>query len=461
MELLTDNPWRIAILTPVKNEADIDEDPVWIELDGEMVKLGSLEHESLNIPQVQQKALTLLSTKSKDVRIMAHFLRTLQHSGKAAELLLGLALFADYVETCWTDAPPKGVKKIRLGQQILKRFENMATNFNRSASRLEKDEARVQLERLKQCWTEPTLLDEIELLSTRYTFIDAPIAEEAEIIVGKSVSPVANDVVASNIPISQTIVIEPIEIDQSNDKAWRNTLLKVAEYLVNKDAAESVGYQLRRYAIWHNITSAPPAENNKTQLAAISADRVAEYKAALENADINLWQEVEYSLTLAPFWFEGHQLSAEIANRLGYMKVAVAIKESLNNFLDKLPILRKLTFSDNTPFLPETCYQWLSQTNTTDNILHNNVNDINGSIETYYEERGLEETLKLINEQTYSDMREKVYAQLQSINLLNKCGLHSLAKQYYATLQASLEVVLVKDWEPSLFSLLTKEQGRN
>ena len=40
MDLLTDNPWRIAILKPIEKDFDIDEDPIWIELDGEMVKLG-------------------------------------------------------------------------------------------------------------------------------------------------------------------------------------------------------------------------------------------------------------------------------------------------------------------------------------------------------------------------------------------------------------------------------------
>ena len=133
MDLLTDNPWRIAILKPIEKDFDIDDDPTWIELDGEMVKLGSLEHESLNIPQAQQKALTLLSTKSKDLRIMAHLLKTLQHSGKATELLLGLALLSDYVEAFWKEAPPKqSLKKVRLSQQILKRFENMSSKFNTS-----------------------------------------------------------------------------------------------------------------------------------------------------------------------------------------------------------------------------------------------------------------------------------------------------------------------------------------
>lgn len=457
MDLLTNNPWRVAILMPLEIDIDIDEDPSWIELDGEMIKLGSLGHESLNISQIQQKALTLLSTKSKDVRIMAHFLKTLQHSGKAAELLLGLALLSDYVEAYWQEAPPKqGIKKIRLGQQILKRFENMAVKFNQTASRLEKDEAVLQLERLKRYWREPKLLDEVELLLARYNFV--------EVIESDNIKqhPVENSVQSSvsqtvaNPTINRPMIVDPLEIDQSNEKAWRNTLLKVADYLIDRDVSESVGYQLRRYAIWNNITSEPLAENNKTQLAAISADRVAEYKSALEHADIALWKEVEYSLILAPFWFEGHYLSAEIANRLGYFKVANMIKESLNDFLVKLPALKELTFSDNTPFLPQNCHQWLFK-NLGKDSSSKNIDDLHQNIESYYDNEGLEKTLKLLNEQTYVDMRDKVYAQLQSIKLLEKAGLHSLAKQYYAVLQSALESVSLKDWEPSLFALLAKE----
>ena len=150
-------------------------------------------------------------------------------------------------------------------------------------------------------------------------------------------------------------------------------------------------------------------------------------------------------------------MSAEIANRLGYNKVATTIKECLNNFLERLPILRELTFSDSTPFLSQNCQQWLLQSSV-NSSRGNGVNNLNHHIDAYYENEGLEKTLQLINEQKYLDMREKVYAQLQSIKLLSKSGLHSLAKQHYATLQSALESVSVKDWEPSLFSLLIKEQ---
>lgn len=456
MDLLTDNPWRIAVLAPLEIDVEIDEEPSWMELDGEMIKLGSLSHESLNIPQIQQKALTLLSTKSKDVRIMAHLLKTLQHSGKTTELLLGLALLSDYVEVYWEAAPPKqNIKKVRLGQQILKRFDNMAVKFNQTASRLEKDEAKFQLERLKQYWSEQKLLDDVDALLVRYSFVEPTNSESIENKPIENV-PASINQTPQNSVVSQSIVIEPLEVDQSNEKAWRNTLLKVADYLIDRDASEVVGYQLRRYAIWNNITSVPLSENNKTQLAAISADRVAEYKSALENADIALWKEVEYSLILAPFWFEGHYLSSEIAQRLGYFKVASTIKESLNSFLEKLPELKELTFSDNTPFLPQNCRQWLSK-GSNGGESSNSVKNLEHNIDDYYDTEGLEKTLALINEQTYVDMRDKVYAQLQSIKLLERVGLHSLARQHYVTLKSALEQVSLKEWEPSLFTLLMKE----
>ena len=109
MDYLEHHPWRQSLLNAIANDigADIaDENPDWEYLDGEMVKLGSLEHELLNIETVQKIAIALLSAESKDLRILAHLLRTLQHSGEPLELLLGLQLFTDYVEHFWQRAAP-------------------------------------------------------------------------------------------------------------------------------------------------------------------------------------------------------------------------------------------------------------------------------------------------------------------------------------------------------------------
>jgi type VI secretion-associated protein, VC_A0119 family len=477
MEVLIDNPWKEQILSPIQSEIDIDEDLEWLELDSDMVKLGSLEHQTLNISHLRHLAAQLLSTKSKDLRILAHFLRTLQHSGKVTELLIGLASFADYVENYWETSPPsQKIRKERLTQQIFKRFENMASYFSQDSSRLEKDQAKQQFARLIEFWKDNVKLKaELEQLLQRYTFTDRQIHQNDNVsdssgdekpnsgrkIITESEHSTSD---LRNISSEKEVIkpiVEPVSIDTSNDRAWKNTLLKVADYLIERDFSNPIGYQLRRFAIWSLITVAPLAENDRTQLAAVSQDRINDYKILIEKAlSSDVWKEIEYSLTLAPYWIEGHYLSAKIAERMSYPQVAKAIKESVLSFIERLPELKQLKFNDGTPFISDECSSWLYDNNEINQALVSDI-QLNEQIGDYYKEQGILNTLKFINDQSYTDLRSQIYAQLSSIELLEKEGLHNLAKQQYFTLEQAISPIMVKDWEPSLFTLLHDKQEKN
>jgi type VI secretion-associated protein, VC_A0119 family len=477
MEVLIDNPWKEQILSPIQSEIDIDEDLEWLELDSDMVKLGSLEHQTLNISHLRHLAAQLLSTKSKDLRILAHFLRTLQHSGKVTELLIGLASFADYVENYWETSPPsQKIRKERLTQQIFKRFENMASYFSQDSSRLEKDQAKQQFARLIEFWKDNVKLKaELEQLLQRYTFTDKQIHQNDNVsdssgdekpnsgrkIITESEHSTSD---LRNISSEKEVIkpiVEPVSIDTSNDRAWKNTLLKVADYLIERDFSNPIGYQLRRFAIWSLITVAPLAENDRTQLAAVSQDRINDYKILIEKAlSSDVWKEIEYSLTLAPYWIEGHYLSAKVAERMSYPQVAKAIKESVLSFIERLPELKQLKFNDGTPFISDECSSWLYDNNEINQALVSDI-QLNEQIGDYYKEQGILNTLKFINDQSYTDLRSQIYAQLSSIELLEKEGLHNLAKQQYFTLEQAISPIMVKDWEPSLFTLLHDKQEKN
>ena len=477
MEVLIDNPWKEQILSPIQSEIDIDEDLEWLELDGDMVKLGSLEHQTLNISHLRHLAVQLLSTKSKDLRILAHFLRTLQHSGKVTELLIGLASFADYVENYWETSPPsQKIRKERLTQQIFKRFENMASYFSQDSSRLEKDQAKQQFARLIEFWKDNVKLKaELEQLLQRYTFTDKQIHQNDNVsdssgdekpnsgrkIITESEHSTSD---LRNISSEKEVIkpiVEPVSIDTSNDRAWKNTLLKVADYLIERDFSNPIGYQLRRFAIWSLITVAPLAENDRTQLAAVSQDRINDYKILIEKAlSSDVWKEIEYSLTLAPYWIEGHYLSAKVAERMSCPQVAKAIKESVLSFIERLPELKQLKFNDGTPFISDECSSWLYDNNEINQALVSDI-QLNEQIGDYYKEQGILNTLKFINDQSYTDLRSQIYAQLSSIELLEKEGLHNLAKQQYFTLEQAISPIMVKDWEPSLFTLLHDKQEKN
>lgn len=85
-----------------------------------------------------------------------------------------------------------------------------------------------------------------------------------------------------------------------------------------------------------------------------------DFHARLNNADMTLWQQVEKSALLAPYWFDGHYLSAQVAQRLGYTAVAEAIREEAIGFLTRLPQLSTLLFNDHTPFISSQTKQWMT-----------------------------------------------------------------------------------------------------
>lgn len=454
MDYLEQHPWRNLIIAPIEAsiEQEIDETNAdWEYIDGEMVKLGSLEHELLDIEQVQKIALLLLSSKSKDLRILAHLLRTLQHSGAVLELLLALQLFYDYVERYWQKAAPIGtLKKYRLTSQIIKRFENAANSFRQSASRLEQETAITLLQKLHDYWSDNQLEQEIQTLLTLYTMpsektdsIENTQRQDLKQIDSFSMTTVK----AEKLP-----VIEPIEIDTSNERAWKNTLFKVVDYLLERDISCVLGYQLRRYAIWNNITSTPVSEGNKTPLSPPSIDRVSDYEKAMSEPTLALWKDIEHSLTVSPYWFEGHYLSANIAMSLGYQDVAIGIKKSLQDFLDRLPQLKNLCFNDNTAFCSDRLSNWLNEKANLTLELSHSYSDEN--LFDIAKNEGISIALAQLNNKQNVDLRDKFYDQITLADLLVQQGFDQIAKQHYFAIYTAIQQLPIKDWETSLYTLL-------
>ncbi|HAW3748366.1 TPA: type VI secretion system protein TssA [Escherichia coli] len=334
----------------------------WEYIDGEIVKLGSLAHSQLDIPELQRRGLVILASESKDFRLLAHLLRTLQHAGDPH---LALRLLALYVEHYWAVAAPQNMAhKKRFASQVIKRFETGIEVFSQNAATAQRDALSGELAKLAQCWQShnaPELAqatDDLFALYQRAFNRAAPAPVPTPAASGSSPQTTAT----SESGVTQPSAPAPqIVIDSHDDKAWRDTLLKVAAILCERQPDSPQGYRLRRHALWQNITSTPQAESDgRTPLAAVSADMVADYHAQLGSADMTLWQQVEKSVLLAPYWLDGHCLSAQTALRLGYKQVADAIRDEVIRFLERLPQLTGLLFNDHTPFISEQTKQWLA-----------------------------------------------------------------------------------------------------
>ncbi|MBC8954278.1 type VI secretion system protein TssA [Xenorhabdus sp. PB62.4] len=465
MDIRTQFDWFGSLLAPLSDEqigkALGDGEPSWEYIDGEMIKFGSLSHSSLDIEEIQRQALQLLSENCKDFRLMVHLLRTLQHAGNAAELILALELLAEYVKNYWEKAwPAKPLIKRRLAQQVLKRFESAQGSFIEQASKNERDDAQGAFAHLAQCWhaNEPELAKEVDQLRIRYN------RQPETVPTAPKSAPVATtpaSTVESGEPASQTYEAAPmpeVDVNSSSEKAWKQTLLTVADLLCERHPESPIGYSLRRHAVWHTITTAPMANaTGKTPLAPTSADRTADYLARLPTADNKLLRQIEQSLTLAPYWLDGHVIAAQAAAQLGYVNVALAIRDELNAFLERLPVLKTLSFSDMSPFISPETLNWLTPEPTTTG--NGSVSADQEAIWQCFQQQGLEAALKMLEEhqQQLTEPRDQFYGQLLNAQLLEEAGMTALAQQHYRNLLHTGQHMLLTQWEPGLLASLAEK----
>lgn len=464
MDLRDPNIWISHLLENLPADKLVcalkDDNPDWEYIDGEMLKLGSLAHSQLDIPEIQRRGLMLLASESKDFRLLAHLLRTLQHAG---DPLLALRLLALYVEHYWTQASPQNaVHKQRFAAQVIKRFEGGVESFADNADTTQRDSLLTELAKLAQRWQEhsvPMLAQAADDLSSQYrrAFHRAAPGLPALPSVG-SPALTAPPSAPASVTTSTIAAVPTVDIESHDDKSWRDTLLKVAAILCERQPDSPQGYRLRRHALWQAITSVPQAESDgRTPLAAVPADMTADYQTRLNNADLALWQQVEKSLLLAPYWLDGHYLSAQTAQRLGYTSAAEAIRDEVARFLARLPQLASLLFNDRTPFMNEQTKQWLAASASSQTAPIVRTDEETEAVRQCFSEQGLEAALQYLEKLPGGDPRDRFLRQYLGAQLIEDAGMVQLAQQQYQMLfKAGLRITLA-DWEPSLLEQLEKK----
>ena len=439
-----------------------DDNPDWEYIDGDMLKLGSLAHSQLDIPEIQRRGLTLLASKSKDFRLLTHLLRTLQHAG---DPLLALRLLALYVEHYWTVAAPGMAHKKRFAAQVIKRFEAGISGFAENAAATQRDLLLGELAKLALLWQDNNATelaqatDDVAALYMR-AFRDSEPAETPVAAQSAVASVPLSTVPVASAPAPSSVAPAPVmNIDSHDDKAWRDTLLKVAAILCERQPDVPLGYRLRRHALWLAITSAPQAESNgRTTLAAFPADMMDDFHARLNNADMTLWQQVEKSALLAPYWFDGHYLSAQVAQRLGYTAVAEAIREEAIGFLTRLPQLSTLLFNDHTPFISSQTKQWMTASpSSAQPVSAQQSGEEWQNALACFTEQGLEAALRYLDTLPEGSPRDQFYRQYFGAQLMDDAGMAKMAQQQFRMLfNTGLRIVLA-EWEPSLLEQLEQK----
>lgn len=464
------HPWCVRLLTSLPEEqikgAVPSEDPRWEYVETELVKLGSLAHGQVDLDAVAEACLCLLENRTKDMRVLGQLLRCLQHPAKATLMSTALLLLTSWARAYWLQAWPESItQKHKLMVQIIKRFDTALPRLIENATSAELTQLLAQTRELESYWLglypeRKELFDALitglertsgqQMVNTKLDSVEQPPGRVS------AVTALAKNSMAALMGKKGEVKDAAVEIDCTNDRAWRQTLLKVAELLIERQPDAAIGYRLRRHAIWAGITT-PPAitRESKTQLAPIPVDLVDEYRSAMNSPTLELWRRVEQSLILSPYWLDGHQISAELAQRLGFTAVSQAIMQELGNFLQRLPLLTEIAFSNGTPFLSSDSYRWLQSGMEERGAIRGDTS-LADVVAKCHETQGMGAALALLDEQMaqLKEPRARFHAQLVQADLLAQEGMSSLARQHYQHLWQEATRLGLVQWEPGLVSRL-------
>ncbi|MBZ5488723.1 type VI secretion system protein TssA [Halomonas aquamarina] len=445
----------------------------YLTLDEEMMKIGSLQHANVEWETAETLAIRMLSERSKDLKVLGHLMHCMQHGGSGVRFALSLRLLARSIAQPWWEhaypfAGKRGAKmRPRLFQQLIQRSVKLVSTLDFHNAEDEFDACQASLTELEYQVAEKSLPDDALAELSRQLKAKRPTQQAAQ---SASQSSAGEQATAQSQPAarqeqaaatSSAAKAPELRLEAGNERSNRQALLKMAEFLSEQSPGEPLAYRLRRYAVWSTIQALPSAkENGKTELAPVSADRVADYREALsKGGDNELWQRIENSLALSPYWLEGHRLSAGLAKQLGHTRCAEAIRDETQRFVERLPGIEALTFNSGALFVDEETTRWLYSN-------ENSGGAAGGGSEAWH--TGLEEAreavakgdlaaaLKVLDQglSNARTPRESAYWRLVSADLLQETGLESLAQQHYRTLHQTVTELALEQWEPALVSRL-------
>jgi type VI secretion system protein VasJ len=477
MQIIEQHSYVEQVVSPLPGDSGVGEalgdDATLESLENEIMKMGSLAHTDIDWSKVESDALMILSDRSKDLKVLGFLLIALQRGGDGERFALSLYLLHRVLDEWWEEAWPYPGDKGKRARKMM--FTQMLQRAGKGVDALAFDGsvgdgrafclellARLMDQAAGRELPEESLQDLKRAVGKLPRVNDATVAPEPRPSAGQQVSQDSDTETPEQKPAPSKPSLGSLTLDPGDERATRQSLLKVADMLTETGPDQPLGYQIRRYAIWQNITTVPPTRDGKrTDLAAVSADRVADYREALEkSADLALWQKIEQSLSVSPFWLDGHWLSARVAAALGHHACAEAIRVSAKELVERLAQLPELTFNDGTPFLSREAEEWLWSAPATGG----SAGSANAWEQAYdkardlVSQKGLAAAMQLLEDGLAEgrEPRDRFYWRLASARLMQDAGLKSLAAQQIQDLQTQVRGLALEDWEPALIRQLEK-----
>ena len=347
-------PW----LQPISAEFPVGKDPGYDDdfqrMRDEVSKLSGAD-----AGQVAQLAQKLLHQSCKDLRVATYYLWARLHKEGEAGLADGLSLLAALIERFAETVLPARPQSRRMALEWLASSKVLDTlllypevvkaEAERTAAAL------AWLERGLSTWPQGQRPN----LEPLYTALSARLAQSGgtEALVPQNTASHESSAQANALPVTS--------IKSGRDLLDSGRALAV--YLREQPLGWLAAHRLMKSLRWDTVHQAPPQEeNNHTRLTPPRGDYRAQLKRLyLQQNWAELIDQVEriYAEGVNHFWLDlqwylYQALSKQPAPQNGWGDIT---KRDLGMFLERLPGLEVLCWSDGSPFADETTREWIVQ----------------------------------------------------------------------------------------------------
>lgn len=438
------------------------EDETYQAIDQEMVKLGGLQEATIDWVYIEEASRQYLEQQCKHLRIVAHLSAAWLRSACWERWALTLTLLAGMVERYWETAYPKPGPKGYLGKRklvglVLNRLNEALPRLDRftysPAHAAGAQQALLRLQQLQAvALLDDAMLDDMARLLRKHS--------ERASGAGEPAAARASAPVIKPAPLAEVIATPMPRVSLGNERESRRAVLNMAELINQQDPYDPAGYQLRRFGLWAHIQAAPQAgQGHRTELMAVPLEIAGDYEEAIAGSvfDAALLQRIEKSVSACPFWMRGSLLAATTATRLAMPEVAEAIRAATARFVQRIPALQQLCFSDGTAFLDDQCMAWLKgagqqpQAETAQEFV-----GLREELVSQLESGGVEPVLLRL-QAMQADIRaprERCHTTVIAADLLAARGVSWLAQDLCASVARTMQQTMASAWEPEVFKRL-------
>ena len=358
---------------------DVKYDDDFEKIESEIAKLSSpSESNAVDWELVAKLCEEILEHKSKNLLITVYLAYALWRLRGIDGLSDGIKILADLLENYWEVLyPPLRRIKGRINavewllDKVSKAFEN---SDDIEIDAVKKNGFMADLKRVDNFLN--AQLEEAPLFYNLIKLADMKLISPEETVAEEVPTPVQNETpeAPSHIDAPQTLqkstTTHPLTGDTEQDfKNMVNELNILTGEMIEAQDYRSELFMINRAFAWLDIDTLPSSQKQITMLPPPDTQEIELLQKLYDAKDHSalLWAS-ESRVTTYLFWLDLHYYVAASLEQLGFTQASEVILQQTRYFVQKLPELQDLKFSDTTPFASKYTKKWLSSEQQTQTI---------------------------------------------------------------------------------------------